>query len=115
VFNEIPCNDIARTMELKTARLTLLIDPNKKVAFERLCARQDRTASQVVRQLIRDYLTEHGVDDVVSGVNAPPEVSAGTKQPAPPPRTTARAGGQPGRQSGWQESTPATRSSASRR
>ena len=25
-------------MELKTARLTLLIDPNKKAAFERLCA-----------------------------------------------------------------------------
>ena len=31
-------------MELKTARLTLLIDPAKKEAFERLCARQDRTA-----------------------------------------------------------------------
>lgn len=49
-------------MELKTARLTLLIDPNKKAAFERLCARQDRTASQVVRQLIRDYLAHHGVE-----------------------------------------------------
>ncbi len=48
-------------MESKTARLTLLIDPNKKAAFERLCARQDRTASQVVRQLIRDYLAHHGV------------------------------------------------------
>ena len=47
-------------MELKTARLTLLIDPNKKVAFERLCAQQDRTASQVVRQLIRDYLVHYG-------------------------------------------------------
>ncbi len=54
-------------MELKTARLTLLIDPNKKLAFERLCAQQDRTASQVVRQLIRDYLTEHGVAFVASG------------------------------------------------
>ncbi|MDO8418389.1 MAG: ribbon-helix-helix protein, CopG family [Rubrivivax sp.] len=49
-------------METKTARLTLLIDPNKKAAFERLCARQDRTASQVVRQLIRDYLAHHGVE-----------------------------------------------------
>ena len=48
-------------MELKTARLTLLIDPNKKAAFERLCAKQDLTASQVVRQLIRDYLAQHGV------------------------------------------------------
>lgn len=49
-------------MENKTARLTLLIDPDKKKAFEILCAAQDLTPSQVVRQLIRDYLAEHGVD-----------------------------------------------------
>jgi hypothetical protein len=48
-------------MESKTARLTVLIDPDKKEAFETLCARQDQTASQVVRQLIRDYLAKHGV------------------------------------------------------
>jgi len=48
-------------METKTARLTVLIDPDKKEAFEQLCARQDQTASQVVRQLIRDYLARHGV------------------------------------------------------
>lgn len=70
-------------MELKTARLTLLIDPNKKAAFESLCARQDRTASQVVRQLIRNYLAEHGVEFVASGMPV--------DEPAPgaslPPRT----------------------------
>jgi hypothetical protein len=69
-------------MELKTARLTLLIDPNKKEAFERLCARQDRTASQVVRQLIREYLAEHGVQFVASGSVAPEparEVSSRSK------------------------------------
>lgn len=49
-------------MEKKTARLTLLIDPHKKRAFEQLCAAQDRTPSQVVRQLIRDYLGDHGVE-----------------------------------------------------
>ena len=48
-------------METKTARLTLLIDPDKKRAFEELCARQDLTSSQVVRQLIREYLSKHGV------------------------------------------------------
>lgn len=48
-------------MESKTARLTLLIDPDKKKAFERLCAQQDLTPSQVVRQLIRDYLARHDV------------------------------------------------------
>jgi hypothetical protein len=57
-------------MELKTARLTLLIDPNKKAAFERLCAKQDRTASQVVRQLIRDHLAAHGVDYGSAGLEA---------------------------------------------
>jgi antitoxin component of RelBE/YafQ-DinJ toxin-antitoxin module len=48
-------------METKTARLTVLIDPAKKEAFEMLCAEQDLTPSQVVRQLIRDYLAQHGV------------------------------------------------------
>jgi len=49
-------------METKTARLTVLIDPKKKKAFEKLCASQDITPSQVVRQLIRDYLEQYGVD-----------------------------------------------------
>jgi hypothetical protein len=48
-------------MESKSARLTVLIDPVKKEAFEKLCAAQDLTPSQVVRQLIRDYLEQHGV------------------------------------------------------
>jgi len=49
-------------MESKTARLTILIDPDKKKAFEALCASQDLNTSQVVRQLIRDYLLKHDVD-----------------------------------------------------
>ena len=48
-------------METKTARLTLLIDPIKKKAFEALCAAQDISPSQVVRQMIRDYMQLHGV------------------------------------------------------
>ena len=58
-------------MELKTARITLLVDPAKKAAFERLCAQQDRTPSQVVRQLIRDYLAQHGATYVPSGAAEP--------------------------------------------
>ncbi|VTU46142.1 ribbon-helix-helix protein, CopG family [Variovorax sp. PBL-E5] len=54
-------------MELKTARLTVLVDPSKKKAFEALCARQDVTPSQVVRRLIRDYLAQHGATFVPSG------------------------------------------------
>jgi Ribbon-helix-helix protein len=49
-------------MESKTARLTVLVDPVKKKAFEELCAGQDLTPSQVVRQLIRDYMERHGAD-----------------------------------------------------
>jgi hypothetical protein len=58
-------------MESKTARLTLLVDPAKKAAFERLCAQQDLTPSQVVRQLIREYLARHGVSYVPSGGPGP--------------------------------------------
>lgn len=54
-------------MELKTARLTVLIDPAKKKAFESLCARQDVTPSQVVRRMIRDYLASHGESYIPSG------------------------------------------------
>lgn len=77
-------------MELKTARLTLLIDPNKKVAFERLCAAQDRTASQVVRQLIRDYLAYHGVAHQISGEK---HITAKPAADATAPPTTAQARG----------------------
>lgn len=67
-------------MELKTARLTLLIDPAKKAAFERLCASQDVTPSQVVRRLIREYLAAHGVQFVPSGIEAAePESGDGGK------------------------------------
>ena len=43
-------------MEKKTARLTVLLDPARKTAFEKLCRSQDTTPSQVMRQLIRDYV-----------------------------------------------------------
>ncbi|HVZ46658.1 MAG TPA: ribbon-helix-helix protein, CopG family [Ramlibacter sp.] len=49
-------------MEEKPARLTVLIDAEKKKAFERLCASQDITASQMVRQLIKEYLVKHGIE-----------------------------------------------------
>ena len=43
-------------LEDRTARLTILIDPRKKAVFERLCAEEDATPSQVVRRLIRAYI-----------------------------------------------------------
>jgi len=53
----------ATAMEKRTARLTLLVDPNKKIAFEKLCALEDVTPSQKIRQFMRDYIEEKlGVD-----------------------------------------------------
>ena len=45
-------------LEVRTARLTILIDPRKKALFERLCAEEDATPSQIVRRLIRRYIEE---------------------------------------------------------
>lgn len=45
-------------IEERTARLTILIDPRKKRVFERLCAQEDLTSSQVVRRMIRAYIEE---------------------------------------------------------
>ena len=64
-------------MENKTARLTILIDPNKKKALEKLCASQDLTPSQVVRQLIRDYLAQHGVSYTEGLATTNPKVPPG--------------------------------------
>jgi hypothetical protein len=52
----------APAVENKTARFTLLLDPRKKALFEEICAAQDLTPSQVVRQLIREYIIEHAGD-----------------------------------------------------
>ncbi|WP_374568000.1 CopG family transcriptional regulator [Ideonella sp.] len=78
-------------MELKTARLTLLIDPNKKAAFERLCSQLDLTPSQVVRQLIRDYLAQHGASYTPSGLDGE------EAPPASPQRGAAAKPGKPAR------------------
>lgn len=46
-------------MEKRTARLTILIDPQKKQIFEEICATQDLTPSQVVRRLIRQFVIDN--------------------------------------------------------
>lgn len=59
-------------MELKTARLTVLIDPAKKQAFEDLCRTQDMTPSQVVRRLIRTYMEQQEEQAPAAARRAPP-------------------------------------------
>lgn len=58
VFNTNLIN-ISISMENRTARLTLLIDPRKKKIFEEICAIHDVTPSQVVRKLIRQWIIEN--------------------------------------------------------
>ncbi len=48
-------------IENRIARLTVLIDPDKKKAFEDLCTRLDTTPSQAIRQMIREFLAAHNV------------------------------------------------------
>jgi len=57
-------------MENRTARLTLLIDPAKKQIFEEICALHDLTPSQVVRQMIRDYVQRYGSQEQIARMPA---------------------------------------------
>ena len=74
---------------MRTARLTILIDPRKKAVFERLCAEEDATPSQVVRRLIRAYIEEkqgrpwHPDEEPTptGGSRGPPQGRRSSKQP----------------------------------
>jgi hypothetical protein len=70
--------------EERTARLTLLVDPRKKAVFERLCAEEDATPSQVVRRLIRAYIEER------TGKPWTPERAGRAAKPAKSARVTGR-------------------------
>lgn len=63
-------------MEQRTARLTVLIDPDKKRLFEEICSARDLTPSQVVRRLIRQY-----VIDNAGGRPLPEWLAAGSNPP----------------------------------
>jgi hypothetical protein len=70
-------------MELKTARLTVLIDPAKKSAFEELCRTQDMTPSQVVRRLIREFMQQQEPPAAARRAPAPARKTASTGKVAP--------------------------------
>ena len=85
--------DIAVTQEDRTARLTILIDPRKKALFERLCAEEDATPSQVVRRLIRSYILERTGQPWVP----PHEAEGGEPRAATTARAARSARGRPPR------------------
>jgi hypothetical protein len=72
-------------LEERTARLTILIDPRKKIVFERLCAEEDLTSSQVVRRMIRAYIEER-----TGKPWRPEEVDVASLEQSPKPGTKRR-------------------------
>ena len=58
-------------MEKRTARLTILIDPDKKEILEEICALHDLTPSQVIRSLIREYINQNGTPEQKARMPAP--------------------------------------------
>ncbi|MGH8220662.1 MAG: hypothetical protein ACREUT_19170 [Steroidobacteraceae bacterium] len=80
------------TLEVRTARLTILIDPRKKAVFERLCAEEDATPSQVVRRMIRAYI-EGKLGRPWCPEEEPPP--SGARTAAGAPRRRGSAGPQP--------------------
>ena len=74
------------TLEARTARLTILVDPRKKALFERLCAEEDATPSQVVRRLIRRYIEERTGEPWVPCAESgkPPSRSATRRETSTP-------------------------------
>jgi hypothetical protein len=59
------------------ARLTVLLNAEKKKAFDELCAELGTNASQVVRELIARYLAG---DQPVGPVDSPARPKQGTKR-----------------------------------
>lgn len=81
-------------LEDRTARLTILVDPRKKAVFERLCADEDATPSQVLRRLIRRYIEERtGQPWVPSEAGAGSEAGGGAGRAASSPRSRSASRG----------------------
>ena len=77
-------------LEERTARLTVLIDPRKKLLLERLCAQEDLTPSQVVRRLIREYIEQRLGRPWVPGEEYPIGEAEETRRPGSSRRRAPR-------------------------
>ncbi|RYF69975.1 MAG: ribbon-helix-helix protein, CopG family [Comamonadaceae bacterium] len=64
----------------KPARLTVLMDADKKAQFDALCGALGRNSSDVVRALIRGYLGQRGIQ-VQDEEFAPPPIRRGVRAP----------------------------------
>jgi hypothetical protein len=79
------------SIQLKTARLTVLLDPTRKLDFEQACRGNDMTPSQVLRHLIRDYVEAHATTArPARSMRMPP--AAPRAAATPPKRANSRHG-----------------------
>lgn len=69
--------------EQRTARFTVLIDPDKKAVFESLCALEDLTPSQVIRRLIREHIEKRSGSPWQPGDRPGPGPGAGSSGKTP--------------------------------
>ena len=99
-------------LEDRTARLTVLIDPRKKALLERICAEQDTTPSQVVRQsdpAVHRRPDGNAVDSRrVGRVRAAPEEALMTRQSdrLPQRKRMTRLNVASSQQDGWGSDEP---------
>ena len=77
--------------EQRTARFTVLIDPDKKAVFERLCALDDVTPSQVIRRLIREYIEQRSGSAWQPGERPEPDAPVRPAGKLPAERKRARS------------------------
>lgn len=78
--------------EQRTARFTVLIDPDKKAVFESLCALDDVTPSQIIRRLIREYIEKRSGRSWQPGDRPEQFRPARADQPSPAAAKRARSG-----------------------
>lgn len=72
------------SQEQRTARLTVLMDPDKKAVFERLCEIDDLTPSQLIRRMVREYIEQRSGQPWKPG-ERPEDFFARVGRVVPPP------------------------------
>ena len=66
-------------MGLKDTGVRIRVEKGLRDQFVETCRRQDRPAAQVLREFMRDYVSEHG-DDAEKPQGKAPDTSVGAKR-----------------------------------
>lgn len=66
-------------MGVKDTGVRIRVEKRLRDQFLETCRRQDRPAAQVLREFMRDYVSEHG-DDAEMPLGKTPDTSVGAKR-----------------------------------